>query len=267
MGDAEEAQLNGLRDVAECATCPYLICFFHVMYNVRKRVRHLPDSVRAMVYRGILDMHYTLNQTEFWEVWGRVSQEWQCDRRLHVFLTYFAAQWIHSRFWRWQIYHSPGGYATTNNPCEVFNASIKRYTQRKAADTRRLLMKLLTIAEDYSLCVPPPMASGPNAPPQVAKQLARTLVSTNRVVVYATTEKSVVRVLYHCGDHLEDRPELSDLDELEAPSNVKTPVIISPECLTDAEKATAAKFYQEAVKWSVRRGTTLACHEAGGRCT
>ncbi|EGZ05935.1 hypothetical protein PHYSODRAFT_380762, partial [Phytophthora sojae] len=121
MGDAEEAQLNGLRDVAECATCPYLMCFFHVMYNVRKRVRHLPDSVRAMVYRGILDMHYTLNQTEFWEVWGRVSQEWQCDRRLHVFLTYFAAQWIHSRFWRWQIYHSPGGYATTNNPCEVFN--------------------------------------------------------------------------------------------------------------------------------------------------
>ncbi|EGZ21421.1 hypothetical protein PHYSODRAFT_496819 [Phytophthora sojae] len=28
---------------------------------------------------------------------------------------------------------------------------------------------------------------------------------------------------------------------------------MSPECLTDAEKATAAKFYREAVKWSVRR--------------
>ncbi|KAE9005370.1 hypothetical protein PR003_g25364 [Phytophthora rubi] len=39
--------------------------------------------------------------------------------------------WVKSEFSRWQCFHTPGGYATTNNPVEQFNRLIKRgYTLR-----------------------------------------------------------------------------------------------------------------------------------------
>ncbi|ETI36047.1 hypothetical protein F443_17756, partial [Phytophthora nicotianae P1569] len=61
MGDAEAAQLNGLIELIDFQSSSYLMGFFHVLYNVRKRIRHLPECVRATVYCGILDMHYTLS--------------------------------------------------------------------------------------------------------------------------------------------------------------------------------------------------------------
>jgi len=218
-----------------------------------------------MVYRGILDMHYTLSQRHFLDEWARVCDEWNEEERLRTFCTYFYVQWIRSRFWKWQMYHSPSGYATTNNPCEVFNASIKRYTQRKSTDTRRLLQKLMIIIEDYGVCVPPTTYMTPSPPPQEAKRLARTLVSTNRVAVYASDEQSVVRVLY-LGDRDDDTEmanELSELSELRVPDSSRCRAPISPDSLTDEEKTTAAKFYRSAVKWSVRRAHHIGMPRGG----
>ncbi|KAF1780635.1 hypothetical protein GQ600_16054 [Phytophthora cactorum] len=38
MGDAEAAQLNALGKIIGFDSCKYLMCFFHVLYNVRKRI-------------------------------------------------------------------------------------------------------------------------------------------------------------------------------------------------------------------------------------
>ena len=41
-------------------------------------------------------------------------------------------QWIENkRFNKWQIYHSPAGYANTNSNIESFNRQIKGFTQKK----------------------------------------------------------------------------------------------------------------------------------------
>ncbi|OWZ14675.1 LOW QUALITY PROTEIN: hypothetical protein PHMEG_00011805 [Phytophthora megakarya] len=85
MGDGDKAQFNviSIFDV-----------FFHVLYNVRKRIQHLADSIRAVVYRGVLDMHYTLGRDQLLSEWNRVSSERIVDRRLNVFTSHFYTQWM-----------------------------------------------------------------------------------------------------------------------------------------------------------------------------
>ncbi|KAF1778761.1 hypothetical protein GQ600_17792 [Phytophthora cactorum] len=57
MGDAEETQFNGLVGICGFEDSIYLMCFFHVLYNVRKRIQHLPEYLRVDMYRGVLEMH------------------------------------------------------------------------------------------------------------------------------------------------------------------------------------------------------------------
>lgn len=53
MGDAEDAQLN-CDNVWLCD----VMCFFHVLYNVRKRARHMQLEHRRAVIDGIIRIHY-----------------------------------------------------------------------------------------------------------------------------------------------------------------------------------------------------------------
>ncbi|OWY98509.1 hypothetical protein PHMEG_00030712 [Phytophthora megakarya] len=140
MGDAESAHVNVLEKLPEFENGKYLMCFFHVLYNVRRRIRHLSDSVRGLVYRGILDMHYARRRADFESLWSH-------------------------------IYHSPGGYATTNSP----------YFQ---------LLKVHWLPSSLQLhpCV------GSHHKKQ--KQLVKALVTSERVAVFSTNEDSVVRVCY-----------------------------------------------------------------------
>lgn len=153
------------------------------------------------------------------------------------------------RYSRWQIFHSPSGYATTNNPCEVFNASIKRYTLRKAFDIERLLKKLLIIAEDSSLCAPPVLSPGPVPAPQEAQRLAKVLVSTSRVTFYRTDDASTLRVQY-LGDQADDDAteplpaEMRRLGSQRRPDNEP-----ESDVLEDSEKKSAAAFYRASIKW------------------
>ncbi|GMF39820.1 unnamed protein product [Phytophthora fragariaefolia] len=68
--------------------------------------------------------------------------------------TNFESEWINGRFWRWQVYHTPQGYPTTNNPCEVFNAVIKAFVQRRRFHMRLLLQRLMVLIETLELKKP-----------------------------------------------------------------------------------------------------------------
>lgn len=113
MGDADEAQLQWIQDVPGFANAVPLMVFFHVLYNVRKHTRHFPTHIRKVIMASLIDMHFTLNMHEFAVVRDQELDRWHRIPELSKFRDYFIKQWL--TFWRWQIFHTPPGYATTNN--------------------------------------------------------------------------------------------------------------------------------------------------------
>ncbi|GMF57926.1 unnamed protein product [Phytophthora fragariaefolia] len=154
MGDAEDAQYLALTSVPEFADATVLMCFFHVLYNVRKKIQHLLPGDRYMIMRSIMDMHYSSNQQDYEACQKRELERWREFSHLTSFTTYFESEWINGRFWRWQVYHTPQGYPTTNNPCEVFNAVIKAFVQRRRFHMRLLLQRLMDLIEALELKKP-----------------------------------------------------------------------------------------------------------------
>jgi hypothetical protein len=60
--------------------------------------------------------------------------------------------WVNERTWRWQCYHTPSGFAATNNPVETYNASIKRdVTLRRKLKVGALLDRLLVLCRGESV--------------------------------------------------------------------------------------------------------------------
>ncbi|ETI29852.1 hypothetical protein F443_23031 [Phytophthora nicotianae P1569] len=51
----------------------YLMCFFHVVENVKKRVSSLSKNSKYLVYRRIYEMHYARDATEFMSIQERAD--------------------------------------------------------------------------------------------------------------------------------------------------------------------------------------------------
>ncbi|RLN66963.1 hypothetical protein BBJ28_00026211 [Nothophytophthora sp. Chile5] len=128
MGDADVAQWNALQEVfgGEGSSFRFLMCLFHVAKKVYEKIRALDAGVGAMVLRHVHELHFSRSESEFYERLAEVQAEWSKWCQLEQFAVYFNAVWLNGRIWRWQCYHTPSGFAATNNPCEAFNASIKR---------------------------------------------------------------------------------------------------------------------------------------------
>ncbi|ETO63294.1 hypothetical protein F444_18962 [Phytophthora nicotianae P1976] len=60
---------------------------------------------------------------------------------------YFSSVWPGSTFERWQVYHIPRGFATTNNQAKQFNRAIKREY------TLRARVEMGTLIDQLHLCV------------------------------------------------------------------------------------------------------------------
>ncbi|EGZ23417.1 hypothetical protein PHYSODRAFT_487673 [Phytophthora sojae] len=98
MGDAEDAQLNGFQQIAEFNSATYLLCFFHVLYNVRNRTRHLSPNHRKAVTEGIMRIHYTADMNTYYEEKEKVLDEWKMVPQLTSFVAYFTNQWLENRY-------------------------------------------------------------------------------------------------------------------------------------------------------------------------
>ncbi|OWY91780.1 hypothetical protein PHMEG_00039499, partial [Phytophthora megakarya] len=84
------------------------MCFFHVMKKVHKAMRGFLSGVAGMIVGDLYDMHFSRSQYEFVRL-----RDAALKRSVVAFAT-------------------PSGFATTNNPVETFNASLKRdYTLRR----------------------------------------------------------------------------------------------------------------------------------------
>lgn len=77
-------------------------------------------------------MHYSRSHEEFQDTlisvlarWTQMSVE---DPAMTNFKKHFQREWLYppSRFWRWQVYHTGQGVATTNNPLEQYHGPLKK---------------------------------------------------------------------------------------------------------------------------------------------
>ena len=119
LGDADKAQYNAAHIVFPDATL--LMCYFHVVKNCREKLIHLPRAQYCSIMQSITKLHYLLPEVDY----NLVSAEWPPE-----FKRYFERQWVNTDFCNWKVSCTPVGCSTTNNPCEQYNSTIKKYTGR-----------------------------------------------------------------------------------------------------------------------------------------
>ncbi|ETI38837.1 hypothetical protein F443_15516 [Phytophthora nicotianae P1569] len=146
--DADAAQRSAIESIAvQCLDVEsqpkYMMCFFHVMKNVKKRITYLSESKNRIVFRHIYRIHYAWDGVEKKQCIKEAIADWNKDRDLKEF-GYFLKQWLTGRFNLWQCVESPMGMAKTNNPIENFNGQFKQqHTQRRLLRLNTLFEKLL----------------------------------------------------------------------------------------------------------------------------
>ncbi|OWZ11619.1 hypothetical protein PHMEG_00015330 [Phytophthora megakarya] len=169
MGDADIAQWNALHDVFGADVC-FLMCYFHVAKKVFEKTRSLTPHVAASVMKDLHTLHFTFSQDENFVKLDGIQMCWALVPQLSEFSSYFAKVWLNRRVSRWQCYHTPSGFATTNNPCETYNAALKRdVTLRRKLKIGAMLDQLFTLCESES-ARPRPFADAPTPDARVIRR-------------------------------------------------------------------------------------------------
>lgn len=92
-------------------------------------------------------LHMSQHNIEFQTNKKAVLSKWKAAG-LTDFSKYFQEQWLNGKFTKWQIWHTPPGFASTANPIESFNGKIKElFTQHEKLS----VFYFLTLALDQ-LC-------------------------------------------------------------------------------------------------------------------
>ena len=126
MTDSDPALINALRSRFGEST-KYLNCYFHLKKNVRDYVRSECMEHYSTTMKDIDALHYTKNSTDFQNTCFQLDAKWRSEG-LEKFANYVKSNLLSTPFNNWACYHSPTGYAKTNNPIENFNGDLKRNT-------------------------------------------------------------------------------------------------------------------------------------------
>ncbi|KAE9046903.1 hypothetical protein PR003_g1241 [Phytophthora rubi] len=169
MADADRADCNALpKGFGDNPHFRFLMCFFHVMKHIRGRVKLLFSVAQARVLTEVYDLHFARSQANYLEMLRAVWRRWMIDPTLIPFVQYFNGQWITGHFNSWHVFVTASGFASTNNPAEMFNALLKRdYTLRRRLKMDTLLRELsacyqdqpsTTRAFEFAVCPAPTLA-------------------------------------------------------------------------------------------------------------
>ena len=112
-----------------------LMCWFHVKKNVREP-KHGGKAEFKPVYDELLKdcnyLHYSMSKEIFESRKLEVLTKWSAPREdgklfkaLQIFKEYFIKQWLEPPLNNWQLFNTPPGFATTQNPEESFNKQVK----------------------------------------------------------------------------------------------------------------------------------------------
>jgi hypothetical protein len=123
MSDASKA-INGAALRTYGNKTKLLMCWFHVRYNIRKRMNLVPKQYTKFVNRSIKMIHNSLCAGSFKLQVQKFNNKLK-RHNLNQFHDYFNKQWIDGNS-NWIVFNKPPGYASTNNPIEQFNGTIKK---------------------------------------------------------------------------------------------------------------------------------------------
>jgi hypothetical protein len=146
VGDADGAQFNAVETVFHDSAPDYLMCFFHVVTKIYEHKNGASNAKIALAVADIYDMHFAKSASQFVSIKTGAVRRWKDDPETAAFGRYFNDQWLKGKFVNWQCFHTPSGFASTNNPVEQFNGKLKK------AYTLRSRMKMGLLLRQISKC-------------------------------------------------------------------------------------------------------------------
>ena len=116
--------------------------------NVRKRKDILGEFLND-VCDDIKKLHSSVSKKNFDKLKNKTLKKWRSNG-LEEFAEYLTKQWLDGVFNNWQIFCTPPGYSTTNNPVESHNSRIKfHFTQRFKMNILPLLNMFSDVFRSY----------------------------------------------------------------------------------------------------------------------
>ena len=116
------------QDVSKLSTVQVLMCYFHVVKNVKERTKTMRSDHEELILSDIKRMHYAMSRSEYDTIKSESYTKWRVHG-LDEFCAYFIKQWDDNKFNRWQIFHTPAGFASTNNPVEASQTKRSKLEQ------------------------------------------------------------------------------------------------------------------------------------------
>jgi hypothetical protein len=143
--DASRAAAKAIKKSFPC--CIICMCYFHLKYNIRKRRPSLGKYYNQIMKHTTI-LHNCQDPIQFRKKLKLIIDKWK-SWKLVKFASYFMKQWVLSPFKNWQLYSTPLGYATTNNPIEQYNAIIKRFFTNRLKLNIIAMLKVFTEVIQY----------------------------------------------------------------------------------------------------------------------
>jgi len=142
LGDADQAQLLAVREVYP-HSIPYLMCWFHLMQNVRSKIGK--SSQWPRIHCQLTKLHFAPSSPSFVSKLGEYMQQWKTssDPMIVDWVPSFKTSWCDAPFNHWQAFWTPPGHPATNNPLESWNAKLKKVY------TNRYRMRVPVVAEKF----------------------------------------------------------------------------------------------------------------------
>ena len=122
MQDACQASYNA---AIKLFNADILMCYFHVLHNVRKNIKHLNNNDYECLISDIRGIHYSTNNENYLKLLLSFKKKYRNDPKV---LAYMNEQWFDSLFSKWQIFRNCPGMANTNSNIESFNSTIRDFS-------------------------------------------------------------------------------------------------------------------------------------------
>ncbi|OWZ14000.1 hypothetical protein PHMEG_00012593 [Phytophthora megakarya] len=150
MSDADDAQFNACQQ--QLIHTKFVMGWFHVAKNAEKLCKGLLDITTNMVFRDLNKLYccttaqgYVDKRNRILSAWKSAAEFYQQIRSVYQSLK---TEWMvdgrgrPSRFSCWQIYHSPTGSASTDNPVETYHKTLKLVNKSSNASPTELVDRL-----------------------------------------------------------------------------------------------------------------------------
>ena len=117
---------------------------------MKKNEYRIDKEHRIKVKEDIDELHYCRTQQEYDTLLEKKIRKWK-RLQLNDFIDYFSKQWLDSDFSKWQIYHTPAGYSSSNGIIESYNRTVKTsFTRRQRLSVLNALKMMAEKSVYYS---------------------------------------------------------------------------------------------------------------------